>query len=205
MGHEGLPMPIPDPLKTVQNDQGPKRPFREGTKAQGGYLTSARSLSMLEMQLLFEHKSGPQSRCHSLPEGEWAGLGKMPRMPAYLPISASLELTRTHWSWTQPSLAVGSALPPASFTAQLGSKPLSGMHPKVLRPGGGPSPQGPHGGSTAPSRLRTGHPGGFQKPELAQPVASPLSPMVVVYSKVLCFPLPFNPQTPALFPDPAGN
>lgn len=37
---------------------------------------------MLGMQLLFEHKPGPQYRLHSLPEGEWAGLGKNAKGPS---------------------------------------------------------------------------------------------------------------------------
>lgn len=49
---------------------------------------------MLGIQLLFKHKPGFQSRFLSLPEGEWAGLGKNAKGPAYLRLSGSTELTK---------------------------------------------------------------------------------------------------------------
>lgn len=74
----------------------------------------------------FEHKPCPQNRLHSFPEGGWAGLGHSPLAHIWIHRADKNK----QWSWTRPSLEVGPALPPAFFTAQLDSKPLSSTLPQ---------------------------------------------------------------------------
>lgn len=103
----------------------------EESKVQRGSLTCPKSLNMLGIQLLLEHKSGPQSRCHSFLRVNGLGWGRMPRVPVHLLISRSTELTRTN-SGAGRSPALTWVLPLPQPLSLPGSKPLSSMHPEVL-------------------------------------------------------------------------